>query len=36
MVYTDNLFVIEKLRNAVEMLDQAYPTEEIRFFVIDN
>ncbi|UPA17665.1 hypothetical protein bpuCAU1_000139 [Borrelia puertoricensis] len=36
VVYTDNLFVIEKLRNAVEILDQEYPTEGIKFFVIGN
>ncbi|AHH03098.1 Hypothetical protein BHY_0147 [Borrelia nietonii YOR] len=36
VIYTDKLVVIEKLRNAVGILEQEYPTEGIRFFVIGS
>ncbi|AHH12157.1 Hypothetical protein BHO_0101200 [Borrelia hermsii YBT] len=36
VVYTNKLVVIEKLRNVVEILEQEYPTEGIRFFVIGD
>ncbi|WP_024654115.1 PG0541 family transporter-associated protein [Borrelia persica] len=36
IVYTDSLVVVEKLKNAIEILDKEYPTEGIRFFVIGN
>ncbi|UPA16015.1 hypothetical protein bcCo53_000136 [Borrelia coriaceae] len=36
IIYTNNLVVIERLRSAIESLEQEYPTEGIRFFVIGN